>query len=469
MRAKITGLFIVILLSTAAAAQSEMSSVNEIPKRPEIHFNRWQEDWSVLANPNVPGEPLDSLKYIPLSVNDPKTYLSLGANIRERYEYNDAMNFGVGQNSPPQSYVISRMEANADLHIANKIQVFVQLESDFAPGKAVILPVDEDRLDVEQAFLAVVQPMGSGLFKFRAGRQQIAFDLQRFVSVRDGPNVRESYDALWGDYELSQWRFITFYSHPVITRNIRAFDDYSSSALTYGGFRLERKIANVGKVATYLSHYKNANANFLTVSGTESRNIFDVRFAGTADSFDWDLEWMGQVGSIANDNIRAWAVGSVSGYTFEGIHWKPRIGIQLDAASGNEDSTGHTLGTFNPLFPNGQYVTLAGYTGYVNFIHLKPSLTLALSPSVTAMGAVAAQWRETTADAVYTQPNVPLKGTAGAGGQYTGTYFQLRIDWQMTRHIHNALEVVRFNVANAIKKVGGKDSTYAGVETKFTW
>jgi len=44
----------------------------------------------VLADPRVPREPLDSLKYIPLSADDPKTYLSLGAGLRERFEANDA-------------------------------------------------------------------------------------------------------------------------------------------------------------------------------------------------------------------------------------------------------------------------------------------------------------------------------------------------------------------------------------------
>jgi hypothetical protein len=39
----------------------------DTPARPQILFNRWQEDWSVLANPAVPREPLDDLKYIPLA------------------------------------------------------------------------------------------------------------------------------------------------------------------------------------------------------------------------------------------------------------------------------------------------------------------------------------------------------------------------------------------------------------------
>src|ERR1700748_2732828 len=63
------------------------------PSRPAIQFNRWQEDWSVLANPCVPREPFDSLKYMPLSV-DGDSYLSLGLNLRERFEENNAPVFG---------------------------------------------------------------------------------------------------------------------------------------------------------------------------------------------------------------------------------------------------------------------------------------------------------------------------------------------------------------------------------------
>jgi len=35
------------------------------------------------------------------------------------------------------------------------------------------------------------------------------------------------------------------------------------------------------------------------------------------------------------------------------------------AIPGDHKAGENTLGTFNPLFPNGYYFTLAGYTGYV--------------------------------------------------------------------------------------------------------
>ena len=142
---------IAVLLPWPVQAQNSNSGTNA-PTRPSIMFNRWEEDWSVLADPRVPREPLDSLKYIPLSAYDPKTYLSFGGNLRERFEGNDAANFGVGTNRN-QNYVLSRSEAHADLRIADQLQVFVQLQSDFAPWKTILTPVDQDNLDLEQAFV----------------------------------------------------------------------------------------------------------------------------------------------------------------------------------------------------------------------------------------------------------------------------------------------------------------------------
>jgi hypothetical protein len=465
MKKKIV-LCILLMGSASVLAKAEQSTT---PKRPIVLFNRWQEDWSVLADPQIQRENFDRLKYIPYSPEEPETYLSFGINIRERYENNESVNFSVGD-SVPQSYVISRSEVHADLRIANQLQGFIQLQSDFAPGKAIMTPVDQNRLDTELAFITLVEQFGDGIFKFRFGRQQYAFDLQRFISVRDGPNVRQSYDAIWADYEIDKtWRLISFYSQPVVTRNNRAFDDYSSNSYTYSGFRAERKVTEHGAAIAYVSHFKQDKAKYLNVTGNEGRNILDVRVTGNNNGFDGDVELMGQVGSIADKHIRAWALGSLFGYTFKNAFWTPRLGIQIDAASGNHDKDGNTLGTFNPLFPNGYYFTLAGYTGYVNLVHVKPSLVVVPSSNKVMLFAVGTQWRETTADAVYTQPNIPVPGTAGEGGYYTGAYLQFRFDWKMSNHFTSAVEAVHFIVAEALQAVDGKNADYVGVEIKFGW
>jgi hypothetical protein len=447
-----------------AAAAPAMA---DTPARPVIQFNRWQEDWSVLVDPSVPHEVLDGLKYIPLSTSDTKTYLSFGAGLRERFETND-VGFGVPP-SKSQSYVISRAELHADLRIVDQLQAFVQLQSINTPGKIDVTPVDNDRLDLEQGFIALTEPLGSGTLKLRAGRQQFAFDLQRFVSVRDGPGARQSYDALWADYETGPWRIIGFYSHPVQVRDRRAFDDSSSGRFVYGGLRAEHDMGGLGNVAVYLSQFRQDGSRYPTIAGNERRNVADVRWAGTNGAWDWDIEAMGQWGRIAPQNIAAWAMGSRGGYTFADLPWRPRLGLQIDAASGDADPHDRTLNTFNPLFPNGYYVTLSGLTGYTNFIHLKSRVTVTPFSALTAFVAVAALWRETTADAVYTQPNVPVPGTVGNRNAFTGAYVQLRGDWHIDAHLTAAFEAVHFAVGQPIEAAGGHDPNYLSLEIKYGW
>jgi hypothetical protein len=98
-----------------------------IAERPSaLSLNRWQEDWSALANPCVPRKSSDALKYIPLG-SDPSTYLSLGANLREAFELNNTPLFGLGS-ARPDSYVIQRTEVHADARIGQHAQALFQLQ-----------------------------------------------------------------------------------------------------------------------------------------------------------------------------------------------------------------------------------------------------------------------------------------------------------------------------------------------------
>lgn len=81
----------------------------------------------------------------------------------------------------------------------------------------------------------------------------------------------------------------------------------------------------------------------------------------------------------------------------------------------------------------------------------------------------AGQWRETTADAVYTQPDIPVPDTAGHPGRYTGTYGQFRADWAIGEHYTAALEAVHFAIGPALQRAGGHNGDFLGVELNYGW
>jgi hypothetical protein len=437
-------------------------------EQPRIEFNRWEEDWSALADPTLRTEPFDELKYIPLLRGDPESYASFGLNLRERMESTQDGPFGIG-NSHTNTYGLQRVELHADVRPGAHWQIFVQLQDDRAFDKDIITPVDQDPLDLEQAFITYRGEMGSGVLKVRIGRQQMGFDLERFVGVRDGPNVRQSFDAVWTDWEGSKWRLISFWSHPVQNVPDKPFDDFSSRGLQYGGFRIERNDIGPGKLSAYYSRYDEDATLYLDARGNERRSDLDAHYQIDRGPVDWDLEAIRQSGHVGSARVDAWAVGSTGGYTLEQVHWTPRVGVQVDLASGDRRPGDGTLGTFNPLFPNAYYFTLMSTPTYVNLIHLRPSLDLHPASNLKLTARLGLQWRMTTEDAVYVIPNRPVPGTSGMPGRWTGVYEQLRAEWQIDRHWAAAVEGVQYQVGGVIRQAGGLNANYVSVELRFGW
>ncbi|TAW62382.1 alginate export family protein [Rhizobium ruizarguesonis] len=438
-------------------------------ERPSIKADRSQEDWSLLADPKLRTQPLDSLKYIPLFPSNPDSYISLGLNLREIFEVSDAPAFGTVPANPRDSYWLQRAQFHIDAHLNENWQLFTQFEDVRAFDKTVVGPNDANRFDLRLAFIGYTQETDAGTFRARVGRQDFAFDLERFVSVRDGPNVRQSFDAVWAGWETDAWRFYGLASQPVQYRDGHPFDDRSSGDVLFSGVRVERQLSPTIEASAYYALYQRKDATFLTASGEEDRHVLDIRSAGKYAGFDWDAEAMGQVGEVGSADILAWAVGARTGYTFEGVTWSPRIGLQFDLASGDRDAGDGTLGTFNPLFPNGFYFSLGGHTGYANLIHLKPSITVQPTEDLILMAGVGLLWRRTTQDAVYTLPSVPVAGTAGNGPAWTGAYGQVKADYRFNPNLTGSLEAVHYQVGSALRNAGGRDSNYFRAELKFSW
>ena len=416
-------------------------------------FNRWQENWSALANPCVPKRPFDSLKYIPLFGN-PDAYISLGVVLRERLEMNDAPLFGLGSGHD-DTYLLQRLEVHADVRLGPHVQIFTQFEDARPFGKDNVTPVDKNPLDLRQAFVAITEPLGPGTVKFRVGRQEMAFDLQRFISVRDGPNVRQAFDAIWADYETGPWRWIAYATQPVQYRDNTDFDDVSNRDLTFSGVRVERKGVGPGDLSAYYSRYNRSNAHFLDATGDEHRDVFDARYAGNVDHIDWDVEAMYQSGHVGSKTIGAWAVGSLAGYTLASVPWTPRLGIQVDAASGDTPSGRRPHRHVQSVVSERLLLRARGlYRLY------EPDSRQAVADRQAEQQADAARRRgpamarDHRGRGVCSKASAVVPGTAGHGSRWTGFYTQLRADWAVSANLAAALEAVHFQVGTVAARSG---------------
>ena len=91
------------------------------PHPPPYTLLRYTEIYTYLANPANRQDFFDPVKYIPLNLTDPASYLSFGGEIRERFEFYANQAFGVA--GPHENdYLLQRVTLHADLHVDKRLR-----------------------------------------------------------------------------------------------------------------------------------------------------------------------------------------------------------------------------------------------------------------------------------------------------------------------------------------------------------
>jgi Alginate export len=251
---------------------------------------------------------------------------------------------------------------HADVRVRRSLRLFVQLKSGFEMGRygGPRPMVDEDRLDLNQAFIDLCAGCGdgSGLSRrsltVRFGRQEMDFGSSRLVSAREGPNVGQSFDAVRAIVQARRWRIDGFVSRPVLTET-GVFDDHPDSSRTFWGvYAVHRSDTARSGVDVYYLGLNHKGAQFDEGTADELRHTIGVRVWGTRGRLDYNFEPIWQGGTFGADAIRAWTVASDTGWQLiDPGHL--RLGCRADVTSGDRNRTDGTLGTFNPLFPTGAF------------------------------------------------------------------------------------------------------------------
>jgi len=438
-------------LVTGAALLASAAAAQEVP-HPAFEAHRFDEDWRALCSPVLQIEPLDSLKCVRLV---PETTLTLGGELRERFEGVRNPDFGLEQRS--DHVFLHRAMVHGDLRFGQNFRTFVQLGAFASSGReGPRAPTDLDRLDLVQGFIDFNVSVAGGAGTLRGGRQELSFGSSRLVAVRESPNVRRAFDggrAFWGD---GTTRLDAFYVRPV-TIAPGVFDDPTNDAERFWGVYGATQVAGIWRVDLYYLGIERERARFASGPGREERQTIGARLFGASGGWDWDWEAAYQFGRFEGADIRAWTVATDTGFTVADLPLSPRLGVKADIASGDRDGADGRLGTFNALYPKFPYFSEANLVAPANIIDLHPSLQLQLTPTLAAELGWNALWRQTTRDAIYAPPLEPIARTAGRGGRFIGQQSIVGLEWQATRQLTIAGQYVHFWRGDTLREVGGRD------------
>ncbi|POG10942.1 hypothetical protein BGP84_14805 [Pseudomonas putida] len=449
-----------VLLSLCQSVHAANPLEESRPGRPGAP--RWIEDYRFLDDPGKATDPFDGLRYHRLSES---AWLQLGAEARYRADALDKPFFGL-RGVKDDSYLLQRLQAHADLHLFDDaMRTFVQVENTRAFGKDLYSPNDEGRNEVRQAFVDLNHDFAGGRFTTRVGRQEMAFGDQVFVTYRDVPNIRLSFDGVRAGLNLKDGRKLDAFAVRPLKTGEDSWDDGSNNSVKFYGLYGTLPLSSAWNADLFAFGLETDDRSLAGETGDEQRYTFGTRLFGRQQALDWSWNLAGQTGHLGNASIRAWAVSSDSGYTF--AHpWQPRLGMRIDAASGDSDPGDGKVGTFDPLYPRNGVYGEASLTTLSNIIVVGPTFGFSPWRTVRFEPGVFGVWKQREEDGVY-MPGMSLLANTRGTGRTVGTIYRANTRWLATPNLTLDLDLKYYDVGAAIKGAGGEDSSFISVRATF--
>ena len=379
-----------------------------------------------------------------------------GGEVRQRYEYTHDPSFG-GDPKDDGGVWLQRYTLHTDLRLGPRFRFFGQLSSALETGReGGPSPVDENELTLQNAFadLSLALTEESDL-TLRVGRQELQYGSGRLVDVREGPNVRRTFDAARVMLELPDWRIDALAARPQVSQPGVFDDEESDQHSLWGVYAVGGgKLVPFGQLDLYYLGFRDEAGSFVQGTANERRDSLGARLWGSESGWDWNWEAIYQFGSFGRGDLSAWTLASETGFTFAGSMWRPRIALSANIASGDDDSTDQHLGTFNPLYPRGNYFSEAAVVGPRNFFNLHPFVTIRPDEAWSVTADVNFFWRLETEDGVYAPSGQLIREPNGSKKRFVGSTVSLTSAHELVSNLTFTAIYTHFFAGEFIRETG---------------
>jgi hypothetical protein len=434
---------------------------------PKFKPLRFEEDWSTLDFDRVPPRDwTDEIKRIELGGD---AWLGVGGQARWRYEGFNNFGFGEPADDDDMFYILQRVMLWTDLHVNDNLRFFVE-------GKSAIVEdrdlgrrrtLDQDTLDVQNAFVQFSASLDELTLTLRGGRQELLFGKQRLVSPLDWANTRRTFDTVTARIAGNGFRVDGFWAQPVEVDKYDFNDWWKGDHDFYGVY------------ATFEQPWEGGPSFDLYVFGQDidAGDVDRYTVGGRAwgpigdSSFAYDVEGGFQFGDAADDDIRAYFLATELSYTFATTPWVPKLTFGFDYASGDDDPLDGDVETFNQLFPLGHaYLGYIDTVGRQNIVALRGTVRAKPAGPLWIQGDFHAFWRAEEEDALYNAGGGVVRAGAAGTDEFVGYELDLTAGYSITRHWSALVGYSHFFPGDFIDETGRSDDidfVYAQLKATF--
>jgi len=387
----------ILLIICLALVKPILTQEDEKQKESSFNFSLLRQNDQIEIPAKETKSFYENFKLIPLGN---KTTLSFGGSYRVQTEtfINEQFSSEEDQND---LWFLNRIQLHSHLRVTNKLEVFAELNTSLITSKEELVSVDKDELSFNQLF---VRYYFDDNWNVLLGRQNMRLGSGRLLDIREGPNVRLSFDMAQFEYAKDNTNIKGFYAVPVrpkegvFDNDALNFEEESLAALYWSQNWTEQTGTDF-----YVFYKEEKNKTWDSGTADDNRFSIGLRHFGTWENFTYNNEFVYQTGSFGDQTINAWTASFNIEHPFRLLGENGIVGIKTEAISGDISDTDNSLNTFDGLYPRGAYFGRVARFGPSNLIDFHPYVSTQFGDFSLSLDYVAF-WRFSREDGLYNPP-----------------------------------------------------------------
>ncbi len=374
---------LIVPMSREVQAQEKNSNTKEDGSiRQELSELRREVDdlreWKLQQEETAPDGTSESRFKLPGSMG-----LTVSGQIRVREEYRSHLYSPTDPDGNERNdFTRLRTRLRFDFEVNEQLQAIVELQDIRLLGSEGSTTADAEGLDLKRAEMLIKDPFGLPA-EIEIGRFVMFYGKQRVIGHLEWFDQGRTFDGFRIKAQGTSW-FADLFGARI--NDLGASDEDDSDLV--GIYAGTKELMSGLDVEGYILHTRDQRRGTSErgTQGTTGFTTFGSRLFGTCCGLEYETEILFQTGEVFDDNLTAYGGVVAIGYKFEDCPMTPRLGFEVDYATGDRNGTDGDTEQLQVLFPtnhmhygNADLAALSNLWDFRTSLGFQPSETVRVS------------------------------------------------------------------------------------------